>query len=49
MNVYGVFLFLLPPINSVAAAFVPWVVGALFTAQIALNPFYYVVEAAAST
>ena len=41
MNFYGAFLFLLPPIHSVAAAFVPWVVGALFTAQIALNPFYY--------
>ena len=41
MNFYGAFLFLLPPINSVAAACVPWVIGALFTAQIALNPFYY--------
>jgi hypothetical protein len=41
MNFYGAFLFVLPPIHSVAAAFIPWVVGALFTAQIALNPFYY--------
>ena len=41
MNFYGAFLFLLPPIHSVAAAFAPWVVGALFTGQIALNPFYY--------
>ena len=41
MNFYGAFLFLLPPIHSVAVAFVPWVIGALFTAQIALNPFYY--------
>jgi hypothetical protein len=41
MNFYGAFLFLLPPINSLAAGFVPWVAGALFTAQIALNPFYY--------
>jgi len=41
MNYYGAFLFLLPPITSVSAAFVPWIVGGLFTAQIALNPFYY--------
>jgi hypothetical protein len=41
MNFYGAFLFLLPPIRSIAAGFVPWVVGGLFTAQIALNPFYY--------
>ncbi len=41
MNFYGAFLFLLPPITSVAAAFVPWIIGGLFTAQIALNPFYY--------
>jgi hypothetical protein len=40
MNTYGVFLFLLPPIESVGAAFVPWVVGALFTAQITLNGFF---------
>jgi hypothetical protein len=39
MNTYGVFLFLLPPFGSVALAAVPWVVGALFTAQITLNPF----------
>jgi hypothetical protein len=41
MNFYGAFLFLLPPIHSVAAAFIPWIIGAFFTAQIALNPFYY--------
>jgi len=40
MNWYGVFFFLLPPIRSVALAAVPWVVGALFTAEITLNPFY---------
>ncbi len=40
MNAYGLFLFLLPPLDSVAAALVPWAVGALFTAKIVLNPFY---------
>jgi hypothetical protein len=40
MNVYGLFLFLLPPIGSMAAALAPWLVGGLFTAQITLNPFY---------
>lgn len=39
MNMYGLFLFLLPPINSLTAAVVPWIVGGLFTAQITLNPF----------
>jgi len=41
MNFYGAFLFLLPPVTSLAAGFVPWIIGALFTAQITLNPFYY--------
>ncbi|MFB3853693.1 MAG: hypothetical protein ACE148_07700 [Vicinamibacterales bacterium] len=40
MNWYGAFFFLLPPVRSVAAAAVPWVVGAFFTAEITLNPFY---------
>jgi hypothetical protein len=40
MNIYGLFLFLLPPINSMAAAVVPWIVGGLFSAKIVLNPFY---------
>ena len=40
MNTYGLFLFLIPPIESVGAALVPWAVGALFTAKIVLNPFY---------
>jgi hypothetical protein len=40
MNTYGLFLFLLPPIDSIAAALVPWAIGALFTAKIVLNPFY---------
>lgn len=40
MNTYGLFLFLLPPLGGTAAALAPWVVGALFTAPITLNPFY---------
>ena len=40
MNSYGLFLFLLPPLESLGAALVPWAVGALFTAKIVLNPFY---------
>jgi hypothetical protein len=40
MNTYGLFLFLIPPIESVGAALLPWAVGALFTAKIVLNPFY---------
>jgi hypothetical protein len=40
MNTYGLFLFLLPPIGSIGAAAVPWVIGALFTAPITLNPFH---------
>jgi hypothetical protein len=40
MNTYGLFLFLVPPLRSIGAALVPWMVGALFTAPITLNPFY---------
>jgi hypothetical protein len=40
MNAYGVFLFLLPPVESVGLALVPWLIGALFTAQITLNGFF---------
>jgi hypothetical protein len=40
MTTYGVFLFLFPPMTSVVWAVVPWIVGALFTAQITLNPFF---------
>jgi hypothetical protein len=39
MNTYGVFLFLLPPIESVALALVPWLVGGLFSGAIVLNAF----------
>jgi hypothetical protein len=40
MSTYGALLFLLPPISSIGAALVPWAVGALFSAQVALNPFF---------
>ncbi len=40
MNAYGLFLFLLPPLDSIGLALAPWAVGALFTAKIVLNPFY---------
>jgi len=36
---YAAMLFLLPPIESIAVAFVPWVIGALFVAPIVVNPF----------
>ena len=36
---YGVMLFLLPPIESIALAFAPWFIGALFVAPLVLNPF----------
>jgi hypothetical protein len=36
---YGVMLFLLPPIESIALAFTPWLVGALFVAPMVMNPF----------
>jgi hypothetical protein len=39
MSTYGLLLFLLPPIESIGAALVPWFVGGLFTAQIVLNAF----------
>jgi len=39
MSAYGLFLFLLPPISRTAATAVPWVIGALFTAPMVLNPF----------
>lgn len=36
---YGVMLFLLPPIESIAVTFVPWIAGSLFVAPMVLNPF----------
>ena len=40
MGAYGLALFLLPPIDAVTTAFLPWIVGALFVAKLVLNPFY---------
>ncbi len=39
MGAYGLALFLLP-IRSLGVAFVPWLVGGLFTTKLVLNPFY---------
>jgi hypothetical protein len=39
MGAYGIFLFLLPPLARTATAVLPWAIGALFTAQLVLNPF----------
>jgi len=36
---YGVMLFLLPPIESVATALLPWFIGGLFVAPMVMNPF----------
>ncbi|HTI36458.1 MAG TPA: hypothetical protein VL484_02770 [Vicinamibacterales bacterium] len=36
---YGVMLFVMPPIESIAAAFLPWVAGGLFVGAMVLNPF----------
>jgi hypothetical protein len=39
MGAYGIFLFLLPPIPSVGAAIVPWIIGGIFMAKLVMNPF----------
>jgi hypothetical protein len=36
---YGVMLFVLPPIQSLGAAFAQWAIGGLFVAPMVLNPF----------
>ena len=45
---YGVMLFLLPPIESIALAFAPWFIGALFVAPLVLNPFVSAARPAAN-
>jgi hypothetical protein len=40
MGAYGLLLFVLPPIESIVAAAVPWIVGGFFVGAIVLNPFY---------
>ena len=39
MGVYGIFIFLMPPVTSVALSLVPWFVGALFVGKLVVNPF----------
>lgn len=39
MGAYGMCLVLLPPLRSAAVALLPWAVGALFMAKLALDPF----------
>ena len=48
MNFYGAFLFLLPPITSVAAAFVPWIVGGALHGADRAQPVLLLLEAAAA-
>jgi hypothetical protein len=36
---YGVMVFLLPPIESIALAFAPWAIGSLFVAPMVVGPF----------
>jgi hypothetical protein len=36
---YAVMLFLMPPLESIAAAFVPWAIGGLFVAPMVVSPF----------
>ncbi|HEX6324613.1 MAG TPA: hypothetical protein VFZ36_12875 [Vicinamibacterales bacterium] len=40
MSAYGIFLFMLPPMQSTAAAGFAWAAGMLFAGKIVLNPFY---------
>jgi hypothetical protein len=39
MGFYGIFLFLLPPVTSMAIAITPWIVGGIFMAKLVLTPF----------
>ena len=39
MSGYGVMVFLLPPIQSLAAAFAPWLAGGLFVTPLIVSPF----------
>jgi len=40
LGVYPVFLFITPPLASLASGLITLAIGALFTAQIVLNPFF---------
>lgn len=39
VGTYGIFLFLMPPVTSIALAAVPWLVGCLFVGKLVVNPF----------
>ena len=39
MGVYGIFIFLMPPITSVGVSVIPWLVGGLFVGKLVVNPF----------
>ena len=39
MGVYGILIFLMPPIGSASVAAIPWIVGALFVGKLVINPF----------
>lgn len=39
MGAYGACLFLFPPVDAIAVAIVPWIVGGLFVGKIVLHPF----------
>jgi hypothetical protein len=39
MGAYGIFLFMVPPIGSVAISIAPWLVAGLFISKLVLNPF----------
>ena len=39
MGVYGIFVFLIPPIASIRRLVIPWIVGALFVGKLVINPF----------
>jgi len=40
MSAYGLLLFVMPVVPRLWLAFLPWTVGAIFTAPLVLNPFY---------
>ena len=39
MGAYGLFVFIMPPLEWLVTAMVPWIAGALFMAPLVLNPF----------
>lgn len=39
MGVYGISVFLMPPLRSLAASLVPWLVGGIFMTPLVLSPF----------